>query len=163
MCCHKSLIRTVLGLLSFRPEAPRLAAAPIVWENMAVIFWNPITPKVERWTPARKLRPKVRQLKTLSWREEFWLSWRKTYSGYPKDAGADPSESMRRGLTFRGWRLPDFQVTFLKTLITGLGEWEGMEAEQERGKTKRFLVPCPTKNPARAGWPKRLGLVRASP
>jgi len=30
-------------------------------------------------------------------------------------------------------------------------------------KQKEFLVPNPKKSPARAGWPRRLGLVRATP
>jgi len=32
------IANTARGLLSFRPEAPRLAAAPIAWEKLAVIF-----------------------------------------------------------------------------------------------------------------------------
>ena len=43
-------------------------------------------------------------------------------------------------------------------------KWEGLEAEQKRSKIKKIiLVPSPKKKPSRAGWPKRLGLVRATP
>jgi len=39
---------------------------------------------------------------------------------------------------------------------------EGMKAEQKR-REKKDLWSQPKKKPARAGWPKRLGLVRATP
>jgi len=38
-----------------------------------------------------------------------------------------------------------------------------MEAKQNRGKTKKVFGTQPEKKTARAGWPKRLGLVRATP
>jgi len=41
----------------------------------------------------------------------------------------------------------------------GVMRGEGSEAK----KKKRFLVPNPKQNPAQAGWPKRLGLARATP
>jgi len=37
---------------------------------------------------------------------------------------------------------------------------EGMEAKLKRQKTRRFFGTQPTKKPAPARWPKRLGLVR---
>jgi len=37
-----------------------------------------------------------------------------------------------------------------------------MEAEQKGKKTRGFFGTQPKKNPARAGWPKRFGLVRAT-
>jgi len=40
---------------------------------------------------------------------------------------------------------------------------EGMEAGPKGEKQKDFLVPNPKKKLARAGWPKRLGLVWATP
>jgi len=39
---------------------------------------------------------------------------------------------------------------------------EGKEAEQKRKKKTGFSGTRPKKNPARAGWLKRLGLVRAT-
>jgi len=40
---------------------------------------------------------------------------------------------------------------------------KGIEAEQKRKKTNFFFGTQPKKNLAWAGWPKRLGLVRATP
>jgi len=37
-----------------------------------------------------------------------------------------------------------------------------MEVEENGKRQKGFLVSGPKKNPARAGWPKRLGLIRAT-
>ena len=38
-----------------------------------------------------------------------------------------------------------------------------MEVEQKRKKTRRVFGTQPKKKPGRAGWPKRLVLVRATP
>ena len=50
----------------------------------------------------------------------------------------------------------DATYIFSKTL------YEGMEAGQKEEKIKRLFGTQPKNNPARAGWLKRLGLVRVT-
>jgi len=47
---------------------------------------------------------------------------------------------------------------FSSATFPPMSDWDGAK----KGKNKRIVVPSP-KNPARAGWLKRLGLVRVIP
>jgi len=55
------------------------------------------------------------------------------------------------------------QLKKLRKSVPQIDPARGWRLSKKVKKEKVFLIPSPKKNPARAEWPKRLGLVRVTP